>query len=535
MMPAQQRLAAGDRLGLGIEQRLIEHLELAFHQGAAQVELQRTPLLQLRIHLGLEKAMARPALGLGPIQRHVGAAQHLVGIPSVVGGQRDADAGADHHVVAVDVIGLAQCRDQALGKGPGMLRSGDVSLQDGKLIAAQPGDRIEVAHAIAQASGHGAQQRIAGPVTKRIVDAFEVIEVEAENGMLFAAADAGEGLAHLLVKRHPIGQIGKRVVARHVPDLGLGLGALGDVLMGGDPSAARHRLVDQRNDAAVGRLDDLARGVALRDLGQQLGAIAFRISGEVPRRLAALEEVAQQDPGLHLIGRQAIHLDVTLIAHDEPGIGVEHAQPLRHVVERRIEQLVLILKLLLVLAETLVLSLEFGGDRPVGTLHRSKLGARCRPAAVAAIEPCKRARHLGNGGRRDLPRQTGHAVRLTRHRELRCAKRKDPDGGVRSQNARDHVVPIRAGRCGANDRRFVRRLALDCRQPDRDLVQVVADGEFNARIRSATVTDPCTLLGRPAQQNAARCDHWFPRRAFPRPSHCGRRSFRRGLNNSLFG
>ena len=42
-----------------------------------QIEFQRAPLLQVRIHVGLEEAEAAAPVGLGAIQRDVGVLQQL--------------------------------------------------------------------------------------------------------------------------------------------------------------------------------------------------------------------------------------------------------------------------------------------------------------------------------------------------------------------------------------------------------------------------------------------------------------------------
>ena len=72
-----------------------------------------------------------------------------------------------------------------------------------------------------------------------------------------AALDALELVLEAFAQQHAIGQVGERVVARHVRDLLFGAPTLGDVFVGGEPSAGGERLVHDREDAAVGQVEDV--------------------------------------------------------------------------------------------------------------------------------------------------------------------------------------------------------------------------------------------------------------------------------------
>ena len=101
----RQRMSASKPLivvAREIDDRLVVQLELAGRQRLAQVVLQRAPRLHLRVHLRLEEAVGAAAVALGAIEREVGVAHQLVGARAVGRADGDADAGADHHLVAVD-------------------------------------------------------------------------------------------------------------------------------------------------------------------------------------------------------------------------------------------------------------------------------------------------------------------------------------------------------------------------------------------------------------------------------------------------
>ncbi|HZX88095.1 MAG TPA: hypothetical protein VFF19_31265 [Reyranella sp.] len=52
--------------------------------------------------------------------------------------------------MAIEVIRLAQRGDQPGGEGLGICRLGAGALQDGELVAAEPGDRVDGPHAVPQ-------------------------------------------------------------------------------------------------------------------------------------------------------------------------------------------------------------------------------------------------------------------------------------------------------------------------------------------------------------------------------------------------
>ena len=108
MVPAQQRLEAGDLAARDVDERLVVQLELVGEQRLAQIELEPAALLHLRVHFRLEEVVGAAALGLGAVERHVGVAQQLVGLVAVGRRHGDADAGADDDLVAEHVERLEQ-------------------------------------------------------------------------------------------------------------------------------------------------------------------------------------------------------------------------------------------------------------------------------------------------------------------------------------------------------------------------------------------------------------------------------------------
>ena len=89
-----------------IDDRLVVELELARRQRLAQVVFhERAGSACARPSRASKKREGAAALALGPIEREVGVAHQLGRSAAVVGTNGDANAGADHHLLAVDVVG----------------------------------------------------------------------------------------------------------------------------------------------------------------------------------------------------------------------------------------------------------------------------------------------------------------------------------------------------------------------------------------------------------------------------------------------
>ena len=95
MPPAQQRLDAGNRAAVGLDDRLVVHLESARGERAGGLALDQTPLLELGFHLDGVGNRRAAAAALGSAQRQIGAARELVAAGAVAGRHRKSDADAD--------------------------------------------------------------------------------------------------------------------------------------------------------------------------------------------------------------------------------------------------------------------------------------------------------------------------------------------------------------------------------------------------------------------------------------------------------
>ena len=138
MRPAHQRLEAGNLAGLKIDQRLIVHFQLIGEHGAAQFHFKMPPRLHARIHFRFKKAERALAIGLGAVEREVGALEQLVGVDAVAGRHRDADGSADQHLMAHDVVGFTEVFEDSPRQRGDFRRVLHVDLHHGEFVAAEP-------------------------------------------------------------------------------------------------------------------------------------------------------------------------------------------------------------------------------------------------------------------------------------------------------------------------------------------------------------------------------------------------------------
>jgi hypothetical protein len=211
MVPAKQRLEAGNDAGRKGDERLIIDFEFAGCERVAQIEFQRAAGSKAGVHIGLEKAKDAPAVFLGLIERHVGVPQKLIGGLAIGWRKPDAGAGSDHDLLTLDSVRLAQARHDAFGQGARLVRPGEPHLQNREFVAAKARDHVGGAHARAQALRHRLQKPVAGGVPQGVVDVLELIEIEIKNGDYFRIpAHAQQGFVQALVKQHPVWQTGQR-------------------------------------------------------------------------------------------------------------------------------------------------------------------------------------------------------------------------------------------------------------------------------------------------------------------------------------
>jgi hypothetical protein len=152
--------------------------------------------------------------------------------------------------MAVEFVGRSDGLNDAGRKARGVRRLRRPNLDDGKLIAAEARHGIGVANTVAQSIGDGPQQQVADRMPEGIVDTFEAVDIETQHRELLVAGLL-QGVIQAVVEQHPIGQIGQRVVACHVRNLGLGAQPLRNILVGGHPAAPWDGMIQHSNGPSV--------------------------------------------------------------------------------------------------------------------------------------------------------------------------------------------------------------------------------------------------------------------------------------------
>src|SRR6266567_9478454 len=113
MIPAQQCFKSGNPVFREIDDGLVEYLELFCGNGIAKIKLKSAPGLGLDVHLGFEEVEPASSFFLGTIQCHVGILQKLIRTVTVIGRNRNPNAGANDDTMIAEFEWQAQGFDDA--------------------------------------------------------------------------------------------------------------------------------------------------------------------------------------------------------------------------------------------------------------------------------------------------------------------------------------------------------------------------------------------------------------------------------------
>ena len=216
-----------------------------------------------------------------------------------------------------------------------------------KFVAAQPRHHVGIAEATAQPARNRFQQFVADRMSERVVDAFELVDVDVHHGELLAGPHRLQRVLELFAKQHPVGQVGQRIVVREVGDLFFGARAFRDVLDHRNPSADVERLVDDLDRPAAGSLGDLVGDFSKCNIADDLGAELLDIAVERSGLLAVCDQVLHGAAWLGHLRRQTEHVDVAPVANRDPRRRIVEDEALRNIVHGGVEPLLLERQLLL--------------------------------------------------------------------------------------------------------------------------------------------------------------------------------------------
>lgn len=180
---------------------------------------------QFVLQPAVEHADARCPL-LGRQKRQIGTEHQLLARAGVQRCKGKADAGGQSQLVPPDrEIGFEGMRERG-GDRWHLYRIGAVRHERGEFVAADPGQHGVVAKTRLQANRDEAKQIVANQMTERVVDAFEAVEIEHQDG----DRPGFECLIEPFAKGATVRKSGKRIMTGEVPEFGVARVAGGDVL-----------------------------------------------------------------------------------------------------------------------------------------------------------------------------------------------------------------------------------------------------------------------------------------------------------------
>ncbi|MNN05988.1 hypothetical protein D3C81_1187670 [compost metagenome] len=250
-LPAHQRLEAEYPSAGDIHLRLVVQHELLGGDRSMQAAFQSLAVLRGAGQLlGVEMVAVAPVL-LGLIHGHIRTADQLGHFLAVVGEQADADAGANEQLMATaGAERLLQEVDQILRHRRRLFGMVDGLQHQQELVAAQAGEHVLGADALAQSAGDQHQQLVPDRMTETVVDPLETIQIEEQHRHLaMQAAGPLDGAIEVRLHQQAIGQAGQRVVVRQALELGLGLLELGNIAEHRDIVGQLALVVTYRADA----------------------------------------------------------------------------------------------------------------------------------------------------------------------------------------------------------------------------------------------------------------------------------------------
>ena len=339
MLPAHQRLEAGDAAVGKMGDGLVDDEQLPVLHGQAQFALEAgTPPGPL-FHQRLEDAIASATHALGLAHREAGVLQHAIGIGGVAGAQSHTDAGRAVHRHPVDQIRLAQRVDQALRHQGSDIGAVHRLEHDGEFIHAEPAGSlvtltvqdhpVALAHRRIDTRSHHAQQLVAGRRAQRHVDTVEPVAVDEQHREVMVRIDAGplQRVLDAFQQDDAVGHRRQAVDAAGVAQLGL------DVLplqpqRRRDVGHAAHQHVDvqaQQADRQGGRYlvarrrRPHAHAQAIADVAARIGCSGSLIAQLRRSRPQHVEQVAQfavhRQRHQQLCRHRVDHRDLTVQRH----------------------------------------------------------------------------------------------------------------------------------------------------------------------------------------------------------------------------
>ena len=221
VVPARQGFIP-EHLAVRVDNGLIHHADFVAHQGQAQFRLEPVAFRDGGLHGRIKKAQKIASVRFGLVHGQISTFQQFVTIGISAAEQSGPDTGCAVVFVAIQVIRLVQCHQQFLTDptclNRRLLQVGIEAFEDDdKLIATQPCHGIHFPHTDFQALGHPLEQQITSLMAFGVVQLFEVVQVDEQQGRMVVVTPAGRN--HVLQAFHhqlPVGQLRQHIKKRQL-------------------------------------------------------------------------------------------------------------------------------------------------------------------------------------------------------------------------------------------------------------------------------------------------------------------------------
>ena len=179
MLPANEGFRTDDLVGLCIQLGLEEQAKLIVLERFVEVELNALACPRPVFEVLAEDTPCALARFLGLIESQVCMLQQRLDLHIVLLDDTDADTRAAMNDGAPDIVGPVEALAHRF-HGLDQLILRVAFEQHREFITAQPGDDVGIGGGVFQAIGDLTEKLVASRVAKRVIDPFEVVEIEPE-------------------------------------------------------------------------------------------------------------------------------------------------------------------------------------------------------------------------------------------------------------------------------------------------------------------------------------------------------------------
>ncbi len=214
MLPANQRLQTGHFAGAQIVDRLVEQEELLLRQRGVQLGLEHRTTLDDGAHVGVEERVAVFARGLCRGQGQVRVAQQVIGSRVAAKGDADTRGQDEAWPKIIELDGLVQGLDHALGQGVEPHPAGCRFDQHHELVSSETTHGVVRSYHALQPFPDDSQQLITGGLPELFVDILESVDVDEQSARQHPriASRSRDHALGTVQREHAVGKTGQGVV-----------------------------------------------------------------------------------------------------------------------------------------------------------------------------------------------------------------------------------------------------------------------------------------------------------------------------------